>query len=330
MMRLNHSFPRRILAIGAAAVAAYALAAEDLRVQVAGDLASDGQEAARMVYAEGAVVRLPEDLEFVDGIELDLKIPKAAQAIKGAFLLIVYKRVSPVPDKSNVSYQAERVSMQVIPARVSQVYQVPIRADHGIKASPYSIILPLVQPKDFPIVVRLMPAVKGISEELEKAAFGLSARQIPREEASLELSYAWGEGLGQDTPVSVWIDDREQPGPGQAFILKPGNHTLRVSGSAVRDEFRSFTLVRGQRLALEIALEDVTPRLILEYPERTQVELDGKRLSQDQGVPAAISPGEHVIAFLVGDYTIQRKLTVKRGKTYRVSLAIDARVEEED
>jgi hypothetical protein len=306
------------------------LLAEDLRVQLTGVVTANGEDSSRasMSFADGAALTLPEDVEFMDGIELELKIPRAAQAAKGAFLLLIYKRVSPAPDPSVVSYSAERVAMLVIPAKVSENYQIPLRADHGIKAGPYAVSLPMVRPQDFPIVVRLMPAIKGLSPELEAAAFSLKAKPVLRDEGHVSLALSWEAGLDPGSPLTVAIDDREIKEYLKPISLKSGAHALRVSGPDVRDRFQSFSLERGQRLTLDVALEDVVPRLVLEYPEKTLVELDGKRLELASGAAMALSPGDHVVSFTVGDYSIQRKLSVRRGRTYRVALLVDVRVEE--
>jgi hypothetical protein len=312
-----------------------ALPAEDVRAKVVEALelsseASDGEKAS-LTYADAAGIFLPADLGFIDGIELELRIPPAVQAMKGSFIFFIYKGVRPFPDLKTVSYSGERVAMLVVPSRVSQVYQIPLSKNTTLKNSPYAILLPKLEERDFPILFRLMPAIKGLPGELETAAFQLKAKPIYIDEGRVRLSFTWAEGVDQDAPLSVWIDDKELKDPRESFMLKPGAHTLRVSGSEVRDKFQTFSVSQARNHEIEIALEDVTPRLVLEYPERTKIELDGKVLGPKEAKDSiALQPGEHTVGFSVGDYTIQRRIQVQRGKTYRVSLLVDVKVEEAD
>jgi len=303
--------------------------AEDVRVKIRGTVEPGGAEAA-ISYADGVRVDLPDDLEFVDGIELELRVPKAAQGFKGAFLIMFYKRVAPAPSASALSYSAVRAASLVVPAKVSQAFRIPLRPAHGFRPSPYAVDLGEIRKEDFPLIVRLMPAIKGLPEELERAEFTVKAKPILRDEGKLSLSLEWGAGLDPGSPIAVTVDDRPVEDHRKPIPLKSGDHALRITGSDVRDEFIAFRLERGQRLELKAVLEDVVPRLVLDFPERTKVELDGKRLDAAPGAELPVTPGEHSLSFTVGDYSIQRKLLVKRAKTYRVSLLVDLRVEESD
>ncbi len=304
--------------------------AEDLRVRLAAELRAGGEDGARasLAYSDGVAVRLPEDTEFLDGIELELRIPKAAQAIKGAFLLMVYKRVSPDPGLDRVAYAGQRLASLVVPSKVSQSYRLPLRPDHGIKPSPYAADLPMVSPADFPLIVRLMPAMKGMSEELEVAAFVLSAKPILRDEGQVRLVFDWPEDATPESGLSASIDDHPLEDHLKPINLRSGNHALRVSGPELRDEYIVFDLAKGQRLTIRVALKGVVPRVILEYPEKAWAEMDGKRLEARPGEAFAVTPGEHVFSFSIGDYAVQRRIMVARGRTYRISLSMDLRVEE--
>jgi hypothetical protein len=326
MKRTDAAFAASILLLSLPTVRA---TAEDVRVQVRGEAVPGGPEIA-VAYADGAAVPFPEDGEFLDGLEIELKIPRAAQGFKGSFLLIFYKAAAPEPSGGVLTYAAERVASVVVPAKLSQAYQIPVRKDHGMKTSPYAAALPLVLPKDFPLIVRLMPAIKGLPEALEKAEFSIKAKPVVREEGRVSLALEWGAGLDPGSPIEVSVDGAPVADFKKPIALKAGEHSLRITGPDVRDEYIAFRLERGQRLALTALLKDVVPRLVLEFPEKTKVDMDGKKVEAEPGTEFTVSPGEHVLTFSVGDYSIQRKLLVKRGKTYRVSLLVDLRVEESD
>ncbi len=311
------------------------LEAEDIRAKVAAKLSlspeSSEGERCNLVYADAAAIYLPEDLSFIEGLELELRVPQSVQAMKGSFIFYIYKKILPLPEEKLVSYSGERVAMIVVPSRVSQVYQIPLGKAVSLKTSPYVSLLAPIERQDFPILFRLMPAIKGLPPALENAVFQLKAKPIYKEEGRVRLALSWAEGLDPESELNLWVDDKEYKGARDSFFLKPGSHSLRISGPSVRDVFKTFSVLSARDQAIEIKLEDVTPKLLLEFPERTKIELDGKPLSPTQAREAiALTPGEHSLVFSVGDYTIQRRLQVQRGKTYRVSLTVDVKVEEED
>jgi hypothetical protein len=326
---------KRYIFVAACTIILTQAVAEDLRAKIAGNLlmgaqAAEGQKAS-LGYSDGVGISLPEDLSFIEGVEIELRIPPAVQAMKGSFIFFIYKKVSPAPDAKSMSYSGERTAMMVIPARVSQVYQIPVRKAASLKNSPYATLLPMVSPDDFPIMFRVMPAIKGLSDELENSVFQVKAKPIYVDEGRVKLSIKWAAGLDQSSPLTFKLDDAELANPREAFHLKTGTHSLRVSGPAIRDVFQTFTVAQARTLEIAIELQDVTPRLLLEFPAKTRIELDGKALSpKEAGEAIALTPGEHAVEFFVGDYSIQRRIQVQRGKTYRVSLLVDIKVEEDD
>lgn len=313
-----------------------ASAAEDFRVQVIDavevDPAFPEGSRSNLGYADGMGISIPADRSFLAGVEIEVRIPAAAQSRPDSFLCDVYASVRPAPSTDAVAYAGRRIHRQVLPARVSQVLHLPIGKDSGLKAGPYATLLEPLDASSFPLVFRIFPAMKGLSQELEKAVFQVRVRPLLKEEGRLRLRIEEGPGLAKGAQYRVSVDGAEVADPKAPLILKSGSHDLRVTGPEIRDEYRSFTLERAKELVLDIVLKDVTPRLVLEYPEHGRVELDGKALPPDArgaepGIP--LTPGEHMITFLVGDYAIQRKLSVQRGRTYRVSLLIDLEIAEE-
>lgn len=327
---------RYLLAATIALLASAWAPAEDFRVQLLAmmevDPANPEGMKANLSFADGVAVLLPEDRSFLAGVELELRIPAAVQARPENFLEYLYRSVRPAPSRSAVAYSGSTLHWQVLPARVSHVIQIPLGPDSGLKAGPYATLLPSQEASSFPLVFRLMPSNKGLTEDMEKAVFQLRVRPLLRDEGRLRLSFVHGPGVPANAALELSVDGAVIAEPLEPMILKAGRHDLRLSGPDVRDEFRSFTIEQARELPLQIALQDVTPRLILEYPERSRVELDGKPLADDArgeqpGIP--LSPGDHIITFLVGDYSLQRRITVQRGRTYRVSLLIDMSIEEE-
>jgi hypothetical protein len=80
---------------------------------------------------------------------------------------------------------------------------------------------------------------------------------------------------------------------------------------------------------LIINLQDPTPLIIFEAPENARIYLNNNLISRNTG-PIPVEPGVHEARFQVGDYSLTRTISVQRGKTYRVALAVDIEIEEGD
>ncbi|MCL2267513.1 MAG: hypothetical protein FWC17_07085, partial [Treponema sp.] len=90
-----------------------------------------------------------------------------------------------------------------------------------------------------------------------------------------------------------------------------------------------FIVERGRVIELILDLQDPSPVIVFEGPQNTQVYLNNSLIPLTRE-PLIVEPGSYEVRFQIGDYTIIRTLNVQRGKTYRVSLAVDLTIFEED
>jgi hypothetical protein len=329
---------RKLRALFACAIAcAPALAgaracAEELRVLIAGVATvtaenSEGSSFA-MGFDESIAILLPKDSRFVQGIEIEIKSPPAALAAPGGFAYELWRRIEPAPDKKRLAYKGERIIMQPLPARAGYAIQVPVRADHSLKPSPYATLIPaIVEQKDFPFLLKLVPISKGVPAAAEAAKFQVRVRPLLSDEGALSLRLRYPEGSAERRPVSVTVDDRKVDASAP-ILLRAGQHRLGVASEAYRDESRGFSIEQGRTLELVVELEDTTPILVVEAPDSAVVSIDGLRIDHVAKPSFAVEPGEHLAACRIGDYSLTRKFTAYRGKTYKLVLEIDLQVQE--
>ncbi len=320
-----------ILALACAPFASSA-AAEDLRALVAGvaTVSSDNSEGVRLTmgYDESIAVLLQKDSPFVQGIEIEIKSPQTVIAAPGGFAYELWRRIDPSPDKKRFAYKGERIIMQPLPARAGYAIQIPVRADHSLRPTPYATLIPaIVEQKDFPFLFRLVPISKGASAEVESAKFQVRVRPLLTDEGALSLRLRYPEGGAERYPVSVTVDDRKVDAA-SPLLLKAGQHRLGVSSEAYRDESRSFAVEQGKTIELVVELQDTTPVLVVEAPDSAVVTLDGVRVDHVSKPSMTVEPGDHTAACRIGDYSLTRKFTAYRGKTYRLVLEIDLQVQE--
>jgi hypothetical protein len=327
----------RLLTLVAAGILARAavapsLRAQELRTLVAGIvlLQAENADGARLTmgYSDAVAVLLAKESPFIQGFEIELKLPPSLTAVPGAFAYELWRRIDPAPDKGRFGYKGERIITQPLPARAGLVLQIPVRKDHAMKSGPYATLIPtVVEPKDFPFLFKLLPLAKGASPEVEAAQLQVRVRPVLSDEGGLRLLLKYPEGIPEREAVAVTVDDKRVD-PLAVLVLKAGSHRLHISSEAYRDESRSLAIEQGKVLELSIELQDTTPLLLLEAPDSAVVTLDGLRLDHVAKPQMTIEPGEHLATCRIGDYSLSRKFTAARGKTYRLVLSVDLQLQE--
>jgi hypothetical protein len=304
--------------------------AEPLRILVAGSLEvsrDKGPETSILLaYNNSALITLGKESRFFRGVELELSAPQRWIPYQGSLAVAAYTELDQVPGAGTADINGKRLLNEPLPAKLQTIYQIPLRAGHNLRSSPYTAVLPLIPPESFPIVFRIMPIVKGLTGELETMQFRLSAKPILGDEGAVRISFRYPEQL-TGKPFTALIDDKVVENPGEEQFLKEGEHHLMILSDDYRNESRRFVIERAKVLDLSIELQDPTPLIIFEAPEDARIFLDDLPVALGFG-PVPVEPGPHEVRFQVSDYAVIRQITVQRGKTYRVALEVDVNISE--
>jgi hypothetical protein len=309
------------------------LKAEPLRVLMAGNLevALDNPDrvSVPLGYNSSALILLEGDIRFFKGVELELSAPRNWLSWQGSLAMALYSDLDRVPSPGIAELQGKRIAFELLPNKIQTVYQIPLRQGHGLRTSPYvTVPVGVIPPSSFPLLFRIQPVIKGLSEELEQMVFHLGAKPVLSDEGAVKISPRYPEQL-PGRPFTVLIDDVVIENPAEERLIKEGEHHLVILSDDYRNENRRFVVERTRALDLTIALQDPTPLLIFEAPENARIFLDNIPVD-GRLEPKPVEPGVHEIRFQVSDYAIIRTLTVLRGKTYRVTLSIDVGVSESE
>jgi hypothetical protein len=307
-------------------------ATTELRALIGGiaAVAADSPEGVRLAvgYDESVAVLIPKDSPFIQGIEIEIKSPQAVIATPGGFAYELWRRIDPEPDKKRFAYRGERIIMQPLPARAGYAIQIPVRSDHALRPGPYATLLPLiVESRDFPFLFKLIPISKGLSAAAEAAKFQIRVRPLLSEAGALSLKLRYPDEASERFPVTVTVDDRKVD-PAAPIVLKPGSYRLGLSSEAYRDESRGIVVEQGKTLELVVELQGTKPLVSIEAPDSAAITLDGQRIDHAARSSMSVEPGDHSVTCRIGDYTLTRKFTAYRGKSYKLVLDIDLRVEE--
>ncbi|MCL1931879.1 MAG: hypothetical protein FWF55_08680 [Treponema sp.] len=305
--------------------------AESIRTLVMGDieLSSENAEggAVKLSYNGSALIRLGRGARYFRGIELELTAPQSWLMQRGSLAMETYAELDRVPAAGANDLEARRIAFDPLPSKIKIIYQIPVRPAHGLRTTPYATVTAnTALPASFPLLFRLLPIVKGLSDELENMSFTLTARPILGDEGAVRLAFRYPAQL-RDKPFTVLVDDVVVANPAEELLIKEGEHHLVVLSDDYRNESRRFMVERAKRVDVTLDLQDPTPLIIFEAPENARIFLNNN-LVRESG-PIAVEPGVYEARFQVGDYTLTKTITAQRGKTYRVSLSVGIDVEED-
>ena len=306
---------------------------ESIRVLIAGihkvSLSEPEGTTVLLSYVSSSLIQLEGDIRFFRGVQLELTAPQNFIAYRGSLAAALYGDLNRIPLPGVADLEGHRLSFSPLPAKIQITYQIPLKEAHGLKTTPYATVLTgIVNPSSFPLLFRLMPVIKGISEELEQMVFTLNVKPILSNEGALRFNFRYPDNL-LNRPFTVLVDDTVIANPEEERLLPEGEHHLVILSGDYRNQSQLFVIERAKTLDLTVELQDPTPLLVFEYPENAKVYLDNV-LVPNPKIPHPVEPGFHEIRFQVSDYSITRPITVQKGKTYRIALAVDVNISESE
>jgi len=275
------------------------------------------------------IINIDTNPRFLRGIELEITAAQSWLQYQNALVMMVYNNINPQTASGVTDFTANRTAFEALPSRLRIVYQIPVRADHGLRTTT-SITVPtgVIQPVTFPVMFRLMQVTKGLPLDFERMTFNLTARPILSDEGAVRLTPRYPPQL-RNRPFTVLINDNIITNINEEIVLREGEHHLVILSDDYRTVSRRFIVERGRVIELILDLQDPSPVIVFEGPQNTQVYLNNSLIPLTRE-PLIVEPGSYEVRFQIGDYTIIRTLNVQRGKTYRVSLAVDLTIFEED
>jgi hypothetical protein len=293
---------------------------------------------------EMAALSLEGDERFLRGLRLELRLSNLLKQHFDSFALAVYRRLSPEPRKGVAAYQGERVFFQYLPYLNRIQVLLPLAGEpEGETAAEASaeaaaeagegvfrLPAPLAR-EDFPLLVAILPLMKGIPDTVADARFYLTVRPVLARRGTLQVSLRPPAGASAE-PLSAWLDERELT-PAELRALKTGLelpaglHRLRLASPGLREVSTSFAVEPGKTSTLDIELESLATLLSIEAPQNAEVFLDGEKLATLSGLP--IAEGTHQVRVKIAEYNVTRKFSAQRGRHYHLSCVFDIFISED-
>lgn len=310
------------------------LHAENFRVMEMHEavLAADGSKSVISAgINDGIKILLPEDRRFIQGIQIDLHIPKVIASLRDSVALTMWSQCE--QGASNIDFKGNKVYLDTVPPKLSQTLNLEFNG-RSVRKDPYATVIPYaVQEDDGSIVLRFQLAMKGVPADVFDAMFEVEVKAILSNEGlfSLDFTYPDDEVPAVDTseeaPLLVYIDETLCENYG-GIILPQGIHHLSVISENYRNEVRTFSIEQAKETMLTVDLKAVTPELYLVAPETAVVYLDDV-LVENRDEKQLISTGNHVVRFVLADYELSKYFEAVSGRTYTLSLSVSLEIVEE-
>lgn len=271
-------------------------------------------------YNEAVGILVPEEALFMEGVELELRIPRELQGSESSIAWSIYTAVVPVPG-AGYDYSGGLLSNQILPSRVSMTLRIPMVSTHSMRSSPFYSLLPaIVGPKRYPLMFKLSPVGKGLSPAMEAAEFRLIVRPVLSDEGGIRLVF---DSAQDDLDFNLYLDDKKLDATASIIVAKKGLRTLRVGAPGYKEEVLSIAVEAGKISRVALSLVPDAPRLIVYAPQGASITLNGKILSAADWAGINLEPGEYTLLCKIGDYSVSRKFSALRGKVYTVELSVE-------
>lgn len=307
------------------------ISAESFRVRKTAvvDLDTENPSAtATLGINDALAVKFPKDLTFIQGIEIDIKIPQIVAGWRDSMAWTLFDEITPAPDDTRIDYTGTHLMIGTLPSRLSWTVDIPLVPANTLKDTPYVSKLDVMPDiSSGYIFLRLQQAMKGTPDEFGDAQFSTSIKLLLTDEGKLLLKLSGPEKILK--PYSVFVDEKPFTPLGSGNILSTGVHTVSIVSDFYRNEIRTVRVEQAKTCVLPVVLRGIEPTIQISAPENAAVYFDTEEI-KNTGRPFTVIEGEHKIRFVIGDYEVVKTVNAIKGRSYTVSLSIDATITEEE
>lgn len=323
-MRLLKKAPFMALAIFAAVLAAPNAEVFRTRKTVCLQLPARGTTESKPCGINDCVaVFLPQDTTFIQGVEITVKIPQALAAYRNTILYSLYNNVTPVPTEKGIDYSGTEIYSGLYPGQLAWTIAIPLVKGNTIKQSPYADKTLIPDASRGFVFLRNQLAMKGVPRSVMEAEFEVSAKTVLADFGALKVAAPADAG-----EYTVYVDDKPVTANEKGLvILKPGKRNVSIVSEKFRNETRAVMIAQGEVTELSLALQSVAPAVRVRAPEGTKIFVDGNEVQAGEALD--LEAGEHIFKFNLGGYEVTKKVAIQNGKSYNISVNVDASVKEE-
>ena len=296
------------------------------------------EQTLEIALEEAAAIYIEGNSQFLTALQMELILSSTMKKYSDSFGIAVYKRVSPQPQKGLRFFNAERVFFHYLPYQNRIYINLPLsRSAINDTASTGSFTLeePLKM-EDFPLIVSMIPLMKGIPASVIDNKFYLHIKPILMKAGSLKVEITLpdhsqrADTTGKaDEIFQLYIDGKKIKEPFFLPAIESGIHRLKISSSFFKEVNVTFTIEPAQEKVLQFELQEPKSFFNITTPRGAEIYLDGVKLSPLKINSLSLSEGSHTVIIKIGDYSISKKINVVAGKNYNLSVIFDIIIEED-
>lgn len=325
------------------------LPAQSVRGPLAARVTLAAHESAGIELRPGlgelVLIDVDETFPLLRGIELEVGIPPGARRAAGSFAIYAYADAVMEGEDGIVGAQGRRLPFELLTAARRIFFRLPTSDDHGFRTTADTEVFDRVLSRaDFPVLLTIQAVMKGFPEEVLDETFTTTVRAIPTDRGGVDIeiippvadnieSERFLDGLVIELSGDRIQTRRLLPSDILAaeseLLLEPGLYSLEIRGEDIRTERRTIGVERGTISEAVIELRPALSLVSLQAPENAEVLLNGAELGTNGTGRVYLEPGEHTIAFRIGDYTVSRRFSTEKERDYTISLSLDVLVAEE-
>ena len=278
---------------------------------------------------DAVVVPLPEDLTFVQGIEIMFKVPQEVAYWMDSVAWSLYDEIKPDPTEKKIDYKGTRKTIGTFGNSLSLVLKIPLKKENSIKKDSYSTYIDTIP--DFQhnkIFLRMQMVMKGTPSSLSDAEFEISAKPIYINKGKLSITVRPPDNVSSAL-YNVFIDETPVSKL-QDIMITPGIHTIHVMSDSFRNENKTITIEQAKNHTWDIKRRDITPLIRIAAPNNSTIQIDDKVIDYKGKDSIPVTQGMHTIRIAVGGYEIVKTVNALNGHSYSINTNLDATITEEE
>ena len=300
--------------------------AEVFRTQRTVVLAADeyASEIKNVGINECVSIKLPDDLTFIQGIEIIVKIPKILANFQNTVIYSLYDNIAPFPSEGKNDYSGKAIYSGLYPGHLSWSILVPLVKGNTIAKNPYADKTLIPDSGRGFVFLRNQLAMKGVPQKVLDAEFEMSAKTVFTDFGAIRIRANHDTG-----DFSIMVDDAEaKPNSAGLIFLKPGKHSVAVISEKFRNEVRTVAVEQAKTTEIGLELKSVEPTFAFNAPQGTRIFVDGNEIANAGKMK--LEAGKHAFKFVLGGYEVVRSVEIQNGKHYDISVNFEANIKESE
>ncbi|TVQ98927.1 MAG: hypothetical protein EA403_13365 [Spirochaetaceae bacterium] len=273
------------------------------------------------------------DLRFIEGIRIEVQVPRAARALPGSLGMYLHRSLTPPPQPGIMTIRGERIFFLPVPTASRFFVTIPFRDAHAFRQTADTYVTTAIPADSLPLSLSLVPITKGITREVADARFTVAVEPIVVDRGALMVVIRApdGELVTPDSEDSreftLRLNGATLEYTDADRLLPTGLHRLVLESEKYETHEVTVGVERGRVQRVEFQLR--LPRSVVRFdaPRGAEIFVNGETVAYEERT-VSLTPGDHLLLFRVGEYTISRRLTVEPRKNYDISLGFNIVIQE--